>query len=148
LPVSSWTAPIGLVCTVCFSPDEQLLATGTADGYVQISEVPTLRPVATIQVGRYSPGISMYDDDGGGTMARVKKVFFSPDGTRLATVWRNKLELWDVRTREKKLTISVDEKKSEKITDACFSPDGTRLAGVTGEHAIFLWDSVTGKLIR
>jgi WD40 repeat protein len=101
LPVSSWTAPIGLVCTVCFSPDEQLLATATAEGYVQILEVPTLRPVANIRVGSYSTGVSMYDRDGGRTMARVKKIFFSPDGTRLATVWGNKLELWDVREPEK-----------------------------------------------
>jgi WD40 repeat protein len=156
LPISSVTAPIGLVCTVCFSPDEQLLATATADGYVQISEVPTLRPVGSIQVGDYSAGFSLYDDDGGGTMARVKKIFFSPDGTRLATICGNKLELWDARKREKKLTISMDDMQSERITDACFSPDGTRLAGVTGGrggpdrkgHAIFLWDSMTGKLLR
>jgi hypothetical protein len=87
-------------------------------------------------------------------MARVGKVFFSPDGTRFATIFGNKLEVWDVQTREKRLTISVDEEE-EKITDACFSPDGKRLAGATGGrtgdwkgNAIFLWDAVTGKLIR
>jgi WD40 repeat protein len=153
LPVSSWTAPIGLVCSVCFSPDEKLLAAATADGNVQISEVPTLCPVATIQAGRYSPGINLIARDGGGTMARVKKVFFSPNGTRLATVWGNKLELWDVRTREKRLTISLDDEEAEEISDACFSPDGTRLAGVTGHPGkgramVFLWDAGTGKLLR
>src|SRR5262249_7670354 len=140
LPVSFWTAPIGLVCSVCFSPDEQLLARATADGYVQISEVPTLRPVGSIQVG--------------GKMAKVEKVFFSPDGTRFATVCGNKLELWDVRTQEKRLTISVDENQSKEITDACFSPDGTRLAGVIERKtpregpAIFLWDSLKGKILH
>jgi WD40 repeat protein len=155
LPVLSWTAQIGLVCSLCFSPDEQFLAAATADGYVKISEVPTLRPVGSVQVGRYHAGVDTLEDDGGGTMARVRKVFFSPDGTRLATVHGNKLELWDVRTREKRLVISVDEKQGEGITDACFSPDGTRLAGATGGltgdrkgEAILLWDAATGKLLR
>jgi WD40 repeat protein len=151
LPVSSWTDPMGLVCTVCFSPDEQLLATGTGRGYVQISEVPTLRPVASIQVGRY-PGHDLSHILHRSVMGRVEKVFFSPDGKRLATVCGNKLELWDVRSREKKLTISMDGKQFGGVSDACFSPDGTRLAGVTdggteGE-AIFLWDAGTGKLLR
>ena len=156
LPVSTWTSPIGLVCGLCFSPDERLLAAATADGYVQISEVPTLRPVGSVQVARYHAGVSIFENDGGGTMARVKKVFFSPDGTRFATLHGDSLEVWDVQTREKRLTISVDKERAEEITDACFSPDGKRLAGATGGRsglnwngeAIFLWDTATGKLLR
>jgi WD40 repeat protein len=163
LPVSMWTTTMGLVCSVCFSPDEQLLAWATADGFVQISKVPTHRPVGTMRVGDpTSVPVGGYDQDGGRAVGRVKKVFFSPDGARLATITGNKLELWDVRTQERKLTISVHDDKSTElnrilswingITDACFSPDGTQLAGVTGgdsrRDAIFLWDSATGKLLR
>src|SRR5262249_27079865 len=57
-----------------------------------------------------------------------------------------KLELWDVRTREKRLTISLTEEQS--INDACFSPDGTRLAGVVEDGGIFLWESVNGKILQ
>jgi WD40 repeat protein/tRNA A-37 threonylcarbamoyl transferase component Bud32 len=156
-PVSTWTTAMGLVCSVCFSPDEHLLAWSTVDGFVQISDVPTHRPVGSMRVGDpTSQGVTGFDVDGGREVGRVKKVFFSPDGTRLATITGNKLELWDVQTQERKLTISVDDERSHGIEDACFSPDGTQLAGVTGGgtgldwngSAIFLWDSVTGKLIR
>jgi WD40 repeat protein len=157
LPVSMWTTTMGLVCSVCFSPDEQLLACSTADGFVHVSEVPTHRPVGTMRVGDpTSERGTTFDNDGGRVVGRVKKVFFSPDGTHLATITGNKLELWDVRTQERKLTISVHVERFDGITDACFSPDGTQLAGVTGGgtgpdwngYAIFLWDSVTGKLLR
>jgi WD40 repeat protein len=158
LPVQEWVGHPGLVCSLCFSPDEQLLASSTDDGKVQIWEVPTGRPVGGIRVWDWasSSDKSLFNNmqDGGHETGRVRKVFFSPDGRRLATVCENKLELWDARTREKLLTIAVDKKQCRRINDACFSPDGTRLAGVIcraerdSGHAIFLWDAVKGKTLQ
>ena len=76
----------------------------------------------------------------------IRRVIFSPDGKRLASMssWNDHtIRLWDGTTGEPKATLTAH---TAEINSIVFSSDGKTLASASDDTTICLWDGVTGKL--
>jgi WD40 repeat protein len=124
----------GAVTSICFSPDGQCLATGSADNTAKVWEARTGQELLTLR----------------GHTRSVSDVCFSPDGRRLATgSYDQMVKVWDVRTGQPLLTFKGH---TGGVYSVCFSPDGQRLAtggttyvGLTGVGEVKVWDAHTGQ---
>ena len=154
------------ITSVAFSPDGNLLATGSNGGKANLWDVATQQKTATFGIGRsvaFSPDgasvavggadIALWDVSTKARIATlsignlVNSIAFSPDGFTLASgSWGQDrtIKLWNLVTRE---TIATLDGNGVTSTVA-FSPDGTTLAsGGWGEAAIRLWDISTRRHI-
>ncbi len=110
----------GAVNSVDFSPNRNLLATGSNDHLVRLFRV--------------SDGALLYTLEG--HTRPVTSLAFSPDGALLATTSRDgTVNLW--RTSDGSLVTQLAE-SSKEIYSLAFSPDGKRLAA-GGIAAIWIW---------
>lgn len=76
-----------------------------------------------------------------GHTAPLRRVVFSPDGSRLATAsWDKTTRVWDARTRQELLSLP----HPDRVTAVAYSPDGSRLATTAEDGVLRLWDAVTG----
>ncbi len=118
------------VNTVCFSPDEKTLASGSKDNKVRLWNVETGVNTKTL-VG--------HSDD-------VLSVCFSPDGKTLASGSEdNTVRLWNVETGENTKTLTG---KWYYVNSVCFSPDGKTLAFGTEFGRVCLWDGENTKILE
>ena len=153
------------IWSVSFSPDGTRLATGAANGIVQLLDVATREIIDTLDAhtddvksvsfspdgtllasGSLDGTVKLWDVAKRETIATlpagaVSSVSFSPDGTRLASGAADGITLWNVATQE-----IVDTLSTENVNAVSFSPDGTLLAsgeGETLEGRVKLWDVAT-----
>ena len=124
------------VHSVAFSPNGQILATGSRDHTIGLWDVRTGNRLRTLT----------------GHTATVESVAFSPDGQTLATAGYNSLYLWDVKTGNLRHTL-VDTPQSAHshiplpLANIAFGPDGKTLASTLGANTFTqLWDVSTGNL--
>jgi WD40 repeat protein len=83
----------------------------------------------------------------------VISVFYSPDGSRLASVGRGtvqkglpgEVKVWDVNTGQEVHTLKGH---SSIVNWACYSPDGTRLASAAADGMVKVWDPSTGREVH
>ena len=115
----------GRVLSMALSPVGTTLASGLANGGIELWEVETGTRIATLE-GRE------------GYRGRITSVVFSPDGATLAAGAADGLvRLWDVAAREGIATLEGDE---NGITSMAFCPDGATLASGASGRPIKLWD--------
>src|SRR5436190_1349559 len=62
--------------------------------------------------------------------------WFSPDGTRIVTVSRNTVYVWD---SERGRTVAEPMEHSTRVTDVQFSPDGERLLTTSIDNNVRVW---------
>jgi WD40 repeat protein/energy-coupling factor transporter ATP-binding protein EcfA2 len=118
------------VSSVAFSPNGQVLASGSEDKTIRLWEVST---------GKLLHSLQSHSD-------AVYSVAFSPDGQVLASGSEDKtIRLWDVSTG--KLLDSL-QGHSSYVSLVAFSPDGKMLASSSGDKTIKLWDVTTGKQLN
>lgn len=130
-----------IVLSVAFSPDGRILASASSDGTAKLWNVSnekngflrTSRLLRTFQ----------------GHRREVKSVAFSPDGNSVATASPDgTVRLWDQATGNHLHTLAV----GSFVSSVAFSPDGKTVAsgggGLTGNHAVKLWDVASGTLHR
>ena len=123
---SSW----GWVQYVAFSPNSQILASGSGDQTVRLWEVSTGQCLRVLQ----------------GHQSEVRFVVFSPDGQLLASGSRDQtIRLWEVSTGQCLKTLQGHSGWVESIT---FSPDGQTLASSSLDQTIRLWEVGTGQCLR
>jgi WD40 repeat protein len=118
------------VLAASFSPDGQLVATGSADGKARIWDARTGHPVGTPLA------------HAGGVSAAV----FSPDGRLLATASDDRTaRIWDVRTGHPQVPPLQHE---GRVFTARFSPDGRIVASASDDGSARLWETATGRLLH
>ncbi len=110
-----------------FSPDGQMLASGSRDGTVCLWEVSTGHQRKILK----------------GLLPGSEVGFaFSPDGRTLATSAALNIDLWDTTTGQHKNSLIGH---TTGLTDLTFSPDGRTLASASW-GGIFLWNVATGQI--
>lgn len=119
------------VQAMAFSPDDQLLATGTADGSVYIWNTQPASSSVPLHELR-------------GHKSKVNSVAFSPNGLLLASASDDMtIRLWNVKNGKKLYEFSPAPKGVVK--SVAFSPDGTFLLSLsedatTGTPIIIKWE--------
>jgi WD40 repeat protein/tRNA A-37 threonylcarbamoyl transferase component Bud32 len=117
----------GAVTAVAFSPDDRLLASGSADKTVKLWDVVSGKEVRALE----------------GHTGRVTGVAFSPDGRRLASSAEDRtLRLWDTTTGEQ---LACLKGHTARVTSVAFSPDGRHLASGSEDKTVRIWDIDTGR---
>ena len=115
-----------IVRSVSFSPDGQVLASGSNDHTIKLWDVGSRREIATLK----------------GHSGAVLSVSFSPDGQVLASASGSPdktIKLWDVDSRREIATLKGHSNGGWSVS---FSPDGQVLASASGspDKTIKLWD--------
>lgn len=76
-----------------------------------------------------------------GHMAPVRRIRFSPDGTKLASTGRDGLVIvWDAALNADAEPISVFEGHTAGINDVIWSPDGDLLASGSDDGTALFWE--------
>jgi len=114
----------GTVRVAEFSPDGTILATGSIDNTVLLSDALTGRPLGPLLTGHRGPVVALA---------------FRADGKMLASGGEDKaIVLWDVETRKQfgpRLTKHGDAVRAIK-----FSADGKKLISVSSPEDVITWD--------
>jgi DNA-binding beta-propeller fold protein YncE len=118
----------GRVGSLTFSPDGKLLASGDWDDAIKLWDMATDKTVATFR-GNFGPAAS---------------VMFSPDGKVLVLADQLELNLWNIDTGMKIVTLT--EPSHALLVSAKLSPDGRTLASARQGNKINLWDVASGKV--
>jgi WD40 repeat protein len=125
----------GAVNSVAFSPDGQLIATGSADGTARLWSV--------------AGGLQLHSfpHEKGARGNAVQYVEFSPDGTRLLTVGGDRfVRVFDVARQ----TLVFALNNVALVNAARFSHDGDLIAAGGGSDTVLpvrIWNAKTGALI-
>ena len=110
---------------LAFSPNGDLLASGSDDATIHLWDTTTFQPVRTLKANGF-----------------VAAITFSPDGKSLATGSGKHIQMWSMRTLQSIFNISQGD---STVADLTFSPDGTSLASASIDDNIQLWDAKTGQ---
>jgi WD40 repeat protein/serine/threonine protein kinase len=123
----------GEVWNVAFSPDGKKMATGCADGFARIYEIPGGKLLATTAIQE-------------GNVWRVK---FSPDGKFLATasgdMKSTSAKIWDAETGAETLSFVGHTARVRSID---FSPDGKLIATGSRDGTVRIRDAESGKELK
>ena len=123
------TGHTDFVISVSFSPDGQMLASGSWDNTLRLWDANTGEHLRTLT----------------GHTDSVSSVSFSPDGNTIASgSWDNTILLWDTNTGRHIRTLW----DKDRAISVSFSPDGNTIASGSGENTLRLWDANTGRHIR
>ena len=119
-----------IVNNVSFSPDGQILASGSADQTIRLWNVETGEHLRTLT----------------GHSNVVYSVSFSSDGQTLASGGADQtIRLWNVKTDEQPRTLTGH---SGYVLSVSFSPDGKTLASGSADQTIRLWNVKTDEQPR
>ena len=144
IPLVDWAADIRNmppITALAFSPDGTTLVSGTNQGKIQTWNVATGKALAVFAKPTAQENLG-----------HISALSFSPDGALLAAGSHSQIDLWEVNTGNKLLSVNTKHKQgnmgfqsySEPLV---FSRDGTILVNGLEHGVIQLWDVTTGDRI-
>lgn len=79
-----------------------------------------------------------------GHEANIKKIIYSPDASRLASVGDKTIKIWNVDTGACLKTLDVHK---DEVSSVAYSPDGRSLASA-GHETVKIWNTESGTCLR
>lgn len=119
------------VNAIAFSPNGQLLTSGSDDYTAKVWDVSGHREIESLQ--------HITDR----SLSQIKAVAFSPNGQRLATAGAH-VKLWNTRDWNEVTTLPHDE----WVWAVAFSPDGRLLAAGEGGGSVIIWDVQRRQVLK
>jgi WD40 repeat protein len=118
------------VIAVAFSPNGQLLASGSDDQTIKLWDIHTGQCLQTLQAHT----------------SRIESVVFSPDSQVLASGSNDKtVKLWDVRTGQ---CLKILQVKNSRVQSVIFSSNGQTLVSSSDDGTTQIWDIYTGQCLN
>ena len=120
----------GIVYSVAFAPDGNMLASSSSDDTIKLWDARSGEVLRTLE----------------GHTEGVDSVVFTPDGNTLASGSDDKtIKLWNASSGELLRTL---EGHTEGVDSVVFTPDGNTLASGSDDKTIKLWNASSGELLR
>ncbi len=160
------------VHSIAFSPDGELLVSGSGDNTIKLWEISSAREISvhaahansvlsvafspdgrTLASGSGDKTIKLWEMPSGsqlftlvGHTNKVYSVAFSPDGRFLASgSWDNSIKVWEVFSGRE---IRALTGHAQWVRSVAFSPDGRTLAAGSDDKTITLWEVSNGRKLR
>ncbi len=118
------------ICTLCFSDNGRIIATGGSDGTIHLWAAKQRMHLMPLT----------------GHSSQINKIDFSPDGmTLLSKDEDNTVHLWNAITGQ---PLKIYDGYNEGISDITITPDGNTIASWSYDNTLRLHDYNTGKLYK